>query len=86
MPAASFVQRQSDPTHSPADVGGSAGMQQTYMSLHGLPQTQNTVEVDGLNAGQTQLGHGRVDPVHRRAGDQAEHLHGCFLPNRTPMR
>ena len=35
------------------DVGGSAAMQQTYMSVHGLPSSQNTIEVDGLNSAQS---------------------------------
>src|SRR5258708_29371757 len=30
------------------DVGGSRGMQQTYMSTHGLGASQTTVQVDGL--------------------------------------
>src|SRR6266851_5076936 len=37
------------------DVGGSTSMQQTYMQIHGLNLLQNTVEVDGINAAQTQL-------------------------------
>jgi hypothetical protein len=35
------------------DVGGSAAMQQTYMSVHGLNSSQNTIEVDGLNAAES---------------------------------
>jgi hypothetical protein len=35
-------------TMSRPDVGGSAAMQQTYMSIHGMASTQNTIEVDGL--------------------------------------
>ena len=30
------------------DVGGSRAMQQTYMSAHGMPSSQTTVQVDGL--------------------------------------
>jgi hypothetical protein len=35
------------------DVGGSAAMQQTYMSVHGLASSQNTIEVDGLISAQS---------------------------------
>jgi hypothetical protein len=35
------------------DVGGTAGMQQSYMSAHGMSSANNTVQVDGMNMNST---------------------------------
>src|SRR5262245_30593164 len=36
-------------TLSAPDVGGTAGMQQTYMSIHGSQRQDNSVQVDGIS-------------------------------------
>ena len=43
-------------TLSNRDVGGSRSVQQAYISIHGFPQTQNTIEVDGINSAHSYLG------------------------------
>jgi hypothetical protein len=43
-------------TLSNRDVGGSRSVQQAYIAIHGLPQTQNTIEIDGINSSHAFLG------------------------------
>ena len=36
-------------TLSAPDVGGTAGMQQTYMAVHGSDRRDNAIQVDGMS-------------------------------------